>query len=60
MELGDTTMTGVQTLLEAILEMSLRFACFINKAFFSGKKQNFRSWDYCPQAPDYQDFWVIR
>ena len=27
---------------------------------FSGKKQNFWYWDYSPQMPDYQDFWIIR
>ena len=26
---------------------------------FSGKKQNFQSWDYFPQVPDYQDFRII-
>jgi len=35
--------------------MSPRSACFIDEAFF-GKKQNFWSWGYSPQVPDYQDF----
>jgi hypothetical protein len=39
--------------------MFLRSACF-NDETFSGKKQNFWSWDYTPQVLDYQDFWIIR
>jgi hypothetical protein len=35
---GATTTVDVQTLLEAVLNMSLRAACFINKVF-SGKNQ---------------------
>jgi len=31
----NTTMLDVQTLLEALLNMSMRSACFIDKAFFS-------------------------
>jgi hypothetical protein len=31
---GDTAMVYMQTLLEAFLNMSLRSACFIDKAFF--------------------------
>jgi hypothetical protein len=38
---GDTTMVDVQTLLEAFLIMSLRFARFIGQPFFPGKKQLF-------------------
>jgi len=34
---GDTTMVDVQTLLEASLNMSLRYDCFIDEVFFSGK-----------------------
>jgi hypothetical protein len=26
---------------------------------FTGEKQNFWSWDYSPQMPDYQWFWII-
>jgi hypothetical protein len=51
---GDTTMVDVQTLLEAFVNMSLRSAC-CNEAFY-GKKQNFSSWDYSSQVPDYQYF----
>jgi len=50
---GDTTTFGVQTLLEAFLNMSLKSASFIDEAFFSGKKQNFSSWDYFSQVLDY-------
>jgi len=25
---------------------------------FSNEKQNFQSWDYSPQVPDYQDFGI--
>jgi len=32
---------------------------FIDKVSFSGRKQNFQSWDYFPQVPDDQDFRVI-
>jgi hypothetical protein len=51
MESGDTTIGDVRTLLEAFLNMSLRSACFTNEIF--SEKQNFRSWNYCPQVPDY-------
>jgi hypothetical protein len=27
--------------------------------FFSGKEHNFQSWDYSPQALDYQHFRII-
>jgi len=33
-------------------------ACSTDEAF-SGKKQNFWSWDYSPQVLDYQDFQVL-
>jgi hypothetical protein len=45
--------------LEVFLNISVRFACFID-TYFSGKKQNFRSWDYFPHVPDHQDFHIIR
>ena len=50
MESGDTTMVDVRTLSEAFLNMSLWSACFTDEIF--SEKQNFRSWDYCPQVPD--------
>jgi len=40
--------------------MSLKSACFIDEACFSGKKQNFKPWDYSPQVLVYQDFQTIR
>jgi len=40
----DITVFDAQTHLEFILNMSLRSAYFIDKALFSGKKQNFHSW----------------
>jgi hypothetical protein len=46
------TMFGVLTLLEAFLNVSLRFACITDK-IFSGRKHNLWYWDY-------QDFWIIR
>ena len=46
-------MVDVRTLSEAFLNMSLRSACFTDETF--SDTQNFRSWDYCPQVPDYQD-----
>jgi hypothetical protein len=51
---GDTTTFDVQTLFEAFLNMSLRCACFID-ALFPWNKQNFHSWDYAPQVPDYHN-----
>ena len=45
---GDPTAIEVQTLLGAFLNLSLRPAHFTDE-FFSGEKQNFRSWDYCAQ-----------
>jgi hypothetical protein len=56
---GDTTTFDIQTPLEAFLNMCVRSACFIDEAF-SGKKQNFRSWDYLLEGVDYQDFHIIR
>jgi hypothetical protein len=35
---GDSTTVDVQTLKEAFLNISLRSACFIDEAFFSGKR----------------------
>jgi len=34
--------------LEVFLNMSPRSACFIDKAFFPGKKQTFQYWEYSP------------
>jgi hypothetical protein len=45
------------TLLEASLNMSLRCTCSIDKAF-SGKQENFQSWDCVPQVSDYQHFQI--
>jgi hypothetical protein len=39
--------------------MSLRTAYSMMKPW-SGKEQNFSSWDYTPQMLDYQDFQIIR
>jgi hypothetical protein len=47
----NNTMIDVGTLFEAVLNMSLRFACFINE-FLSGKKHNFHSLDYSYQVLD--------
>ena len=44
-ESGYNTMVDVQTLLETLLIISLRFAPFIGEPFFSGRKQLFCSWD---------------
>jgi hypothetical protein len=52
----DITIFDAQTHLEFNLNMSLRPPYFTDKALFSGKKQNFQSWVYSPQVPDYQDF----
>ena len=30
---GNTTLVDVQTLLEAFLDVSLRYACYVNEAF---------------------------
>jgi hypothetical protein len=59
---GDTTMADVQTLLEAFLNMLLRSAFSLMKVFFfffSGKKKNVQSREYCPQVLDYEDFQII-
>jgi hypothetical protein len=53
---GDTTTVDVQTLVEVLLNMSLRSACFFYEAFFRVEKQNIWSRDCSPQVPDYQDF----
>jgi len=47
----------LQTLLETFLNMSLRSACFTDKAS-SGKQRKFQSWGYCSQVPDYQNLWM--
>ena len=49
---GDTTSGDVQTL-EAFLNMSLRFACFIGEVFFSDKKQHLWPLDCSFQVPYY-------
>jgi hypothetical protein len=54
---GDTTIVGVQILLEAFLNMSLRSVPLMK--LFYGKKQNFRSWDYSLQVVDYLVFQII-
>jgi hypothetical protein len=54
---GDTTTVGVEILLEAFLNMSLRSVSLMK--LFCGKKQNFRSWDYSPQVADYLDLQII-
>jgi len=56
---GDNTMIDVETLFETILNMSLRFASFINEPL-SGKKQDFCFWDYSYQVLDNEDFQIIR
>jgi hypothetical protein len=50
---GGASVADVQTLLVAFMNMSLRTSSFI-EAFFPGKKQNFWSWVYPLQVPDYQ------
>jgi hypothetical protein len=52
---GDTTTAEVQTLLGAILKLSLRSAHFTDE-FFSDEKQNFRPWDYSAQMSACQVF----
>jgi len=52
---GEKTMAGIQTFLEAFLNMSVRSSHFIVK-LVSSKDPNVRSWDYCPQVPDYQNY----
>jgi len=46
---GDTPVADAQALLEAFLNMSLRFVCFTDVAF-SGKKQNLQPSDYSPRC----------
>jgi hypothetical protein len=55
---GDTTTVDLRTFLEAVWNMSLQFACFVDEAFFSPpwQKQNFQLWDHYPQELDFQDF----
>jgi len=55
----DNTMIDVETLFEAILNMSMRFTSFINEPL-SGKKQDFHFWYYCYQVLDNEDFQIIR
>jgi len=45
--------------LESFLNIPLRSACFADEAF-SGKKQNFCSWDYLLQVLGYEDFQIVR
>ena len=52
---GDTTTDDVHTFLDAILNMSLRFACFTDEAFFLCKNHNFQS---CVDSP-YENFSII-
>jgi hypothetical protein len=47
-------MVDVHTLLEAFLNMSLRYACYIDEGL-SSEWQTW-SWNYSPQGLDYQDF----
>jgi hypothetical protein len=48
---GCNRTTQVQTLMETFLDMSMISASLM-KLYY----ENFRSWDYCPEVPDYQDF----
>ena len=45
--------------LEVFLNISLRSACFLIKALFTGKKQNSLSWEYSSEVSDCQDFRII-
>jgi hypothetical protein len=57
---GDTTTADVQKIFVAFLHMSLKSAFLIDECFLLAKKQkNFRSWDYSPKVPDYQDFQIM-
>jgi len=47
---GDTTMADEQTLLDALLNMSLRSAYYNDKVFFLVTNKNFESWDYFLQC----------
>jgi len=60
-EPGDTTTVDVQTIFVAFLRMSLKSACLNDECFFffPGKKQNFPSWHYSLQVPNYQDFQIM-
>jgi hypothetical protein len=39
--------------------MPLRCNCFIDEVSF-WQNAKLWSWDYCPQVPDYRDFWITR
>lgn len=52
-------MIDVETLFEAVLNMSLGFASFINEPL-SGKNQDYHSWDYSYQVLDNENFQIIR
>ena len=54
---GDTTKADVKTLLEAVLDIFLAFACLVK--LLSSKKRNFQSWDHSPQVSAYQDFHTL-
>ena len=56
---GDIKMLHIWTPLEAFVKMSLR-SVFFNDEFFSGKNQNFQSWDKSPQVLNYQNFCTTR
>jgi len=45
--------------LEGLLKTSLRSACSVDEVLFL-VKVNFCSWDYTPQVPDYQGFWITK
>lgn len=53
---GDATTVSVQTPVVAFLKMFLTSAWFTDEAYFDSKKQNFLSWDWSPQMPDYHVF----
>jgi hypothetical protein len=53
-ESGDTTTFDTWTFLKAFLNMALDVP--VSLKLFSGKKQNFWSWDYAPLVLDHQDF----
>ena len=51
-------MVDVEDLLEVVLNMYQKFACFNHEDFFS-KEQNLHSWNYS-QVLDYEDFQIVR
>jgi len=55
----NTTIGDVQIFSEAFLTTFLRSAILLVNCF-SGRKQNFCSWDYSFQVPDYLGFRTIR